>query len=331
MYLRPLEVCRMYADCMADVHLSAIMEHPNFVNLKPDATQILLKQALHTNPSKILMLSHNEYYVRRKPSTYPLPFVPAKSFDVVNDDGLSFWDERTIYVEPHQRNMCITPARIAQWLADHGELKPKWTPVQAVHTLWNGCAFVVLSGNVMHEDTWDKWRDLGKPEGWKILTKVEHTKRTAEYVALLEKENPRRKRRATENQSHLPPIARSAALPMSFKPLPEVEPVNDNTKTDGEGRRKKKPRTRRKAAKPSECSGDDIGQTEHAVTQDAVPKSDAEMPDLPEATQPANREQPTNKKKRKRRKNGRPDNTADDVEDDVADTEARNNSSQRRR
>lgn len=248
------------ADPGSDIHLTAILEHPNISSLKPEASQILLKQALRDYPSKILEVSSNGYHVRRKPSSYPPKYLPHNSFDVVDDDGLAFWDQRTIYVEPHMRNLCQTPARVAQWLAEHGQLRPKWLPVQAVHTLWNGCAFVVLSGSVMHEDVWQKWRDADKPENWKIMTKVEHTKRTAEYVALLEKQNPRGMRKTKIKDSELPPIARPAVLPLATKIAPE-DPGNG-------GQQGKKKRKRRKPNK-SVHNKDDIDAPEDAA-EDAV-------------------------------------------------------------
>lgn len=167
-----------------DIHLTAILEHSNIATLKPEANQIFLRQALQEVPSQILELSTNESYVRRRPTTYPAAFVPTNSFQVVNDDGISFWDQRTIYVEPHIRNLCKTPAKVAHWLKENGQLRAKWLPVQAVHTLYNSCAFVVLSGNVTHEDLWKKWRATEKPENWKVMTKMENLKRTEEYIAL---------------------------------------------------------------------------------------------------------------------------------------------------
>jgi hypothetical protein len=293
-----------------DIHLTAILEHPYISKLKPEATQILLKQALHDRPSDIIELSCNEYYVRRRPSTNPLPFVPPNSFEIVDDDGLSFWDQRTIYVEPHLRNMCPTPARIAQWLTEHGQLKPKWLPVQAVHTLWNSCAFVVLSGNVMHEGIWNKWREAGKPDDWRIMTKVEHTKRTAEYLALLEKENPKGARRNREDTSKLPPIARPATLPMAFDPLPEDTAINAGGK---------KKRKRRKPGNPSNDVVVDE-QPEVMKVEETRNKLDTGMAGAPgeqEDKQEDTVEPATNKKKRKRRKSGRANNV-DDTATDVA-------------
>jgi hypothetical protein len=168
------------------IHLTAILDHPNLATLKPQATQPLLRHALQEFPSPTLDLSPSGFYVRRRPSTYPAPFVPPNSFSVVdNDSGLSFWDQRTIYVEPHIRHLCKTPAKVAHWLKEHGQLRAKWLPVQAVHTLYNSCAFVVLSGNVMHEDQWGKWRAAGKPDDWRVMTKAENLKRTEEYEALV--------------------------------------------------------------------------------------------------------------------------------------------------
>ncbi|KAF2131186.1 hypothetical protein P153DRAFT_288057 [Dothidotthia symphoricarpi CBS 119687] len=228
------------------IHLTAILQHPNISKMKPEVTQVLLQQALQEHPSDILEVAQNGYFVRRKPSSYPLPFVPNNSFDVVDDDGLAFWDQRTIYVEPHLRNLCQTPAKVAYWLKEHGQLKPKWLPIQAVHMLWNSCAFVVLSGNVMHDDVWRKWREANKPDDWKVMTKVEHTKRTAEYLALLEKENPRGMRKANIDASTLPAIERPAALPMDVEIVPE-EPQLDVAEQPG-GKKKRK---RRKPNKSS--------------------------------------------------------------------------------
>ncbi|KAF2258245.1 hypothetical protein CC78DRAFT_549278 [Lojkania enalia] len=172
------------------IHLSAFLEHSNISTLKPVATQYSLQQAIHEYLPETLELSKNGYYIRRKPSSYPLPFIPKNVSSIVSDDGLGFWEQRTIYVEPHARDMCKTPAKVAHWLKEHGHMKQKWLPIQAVHTLYNNCAFVILSGNVTHADVWAKWRKKGHPENWKILTKVEHTKRTEEYLELRAKERP---------------------------------------------------------------------------------------------------------------------------------------------
>jgi hypothetical protein len=235
----------------AVIHLTAILQHPNIAGLKPAATQVLLQQALHDHPSRYLECSANGYYVRRKPSSIPLPFVPPNSFDTTDDNGLTFWDQRTIYVEPHIRNLCQTPARVAYWLAAHGELKPKWLPIQAVHMLWNSCAFVVLSGNVTHADAWQKWRDAGKPDDWKVMTKVEHTRRTAEYVELLRNENPRGMRRNMPKESEIPAIERPAALPpvVDMAELPDVG--DDAGAGAAEQPKAKRKRKRRKGEKNS--------------------------------------------------------------------------------
>ncbi|KAF1917076.1 hypothetical protein BDU57DRAFT_447504 [Ampelomyces quisqualis] len=202
------------------VHLTAILENPHVSTLKPEPTQVLLQQALREHPSHSLELASNGYHVRRNPSSYPPKFLPENSFAKVNDDGLTFWDQRTIYVEPHLRNLCQSPAKVAHWLKAHGQLKTKWMPIQAVHMLYNSCAFVVLSGSVMHADVWSKWRAADKPNDWKIMTKVEHTKRTAEYVAILEKRNPRSMRKAKPDDANIPAIAKPAALAMDVEVTP---------------------------------------------------------------------------------------------------------------
>ena len=126
---------------MPDIHLTAILSHAHISKLKPEATQILLQQALHDHPSPLLELSNTGYHVRRRPSTYPAPFVPANSFDITDDDGLAFWDQRTIYVEPHLRNICPQPARVVQWLVDsigHGTARPPACPLQHLRLMARG-------------------------------------------------------------------------------------------------------------------------------------------------------------------------------------------------
>jgi hypothetical protein len=233
--------------------------------LKPAASQILLQQALRDHPSKFLQISPNGYYIRRKPSSYPPKYLPHNSFEAVDDDGLAFWDQRTIYVEPHLRNICQTPAKVAYWLAEHGHLRPKWLPIQAVHTLWNSCAFVVLSGNVMHDDPWQKWRAAGAPEDWKVLTKVEHTKRTAEYIALLENQNPNGMRKTVIGDSKLPPIARPAVLPMAVEVVPEYPEMAEQQ----QGKKKRK----RRKAKPAKAADN---AEANAATRDAQDIDDIE-------------------------------------------------------
>ncbi|KAF2873079.1 hypothetical protein BDV95DRAFT_627855 [Massariosphaeria phaeospora] len=227
------------------VHLSAILEHPNISTLKPVATQTLLRQAVEGHLLASFDISDNGYFVRRKPSSYPLPFIPANASDVVNDEGLSFWDQRTIYVEPHTRAFCKTPARVAHWLREHGEMKNKWLPIQAVQTLWNSCAFVILSGNVTHEDPWQKWRSLEKPEYWKIMTKMEHTKRTEEYMQLLAIDNPKPNRKRTlETASKRSDIVHTST----------TSDANDKSKVE-----EPPGKTKRKRKRPAKNTGDKVG------------------------------------------------------------------------
>jgi hypothetical protein len=107
----------------------------------------------------------------------------------------------------------------------------------------------------MHEDVWTKWRATQKPENWKIMTKVDHTERTAEYVALLQKENPGGMRRTVPKETDLPAIerpaiARPAALPMDAKIVPEYTESVQEPK----GKRK---RNRRKDRFTQQASVDD--------------------------------------------------------------------------
>jgi hypothetical protein len=252
-----------------DVHLAAILEHPNVSSLKPEASQVLLQQALREHPSPILQVSANGFYIRRKPASYPPKYLPHNSFEAVDDDGLAFWDQRTIYVEPHLRNICQTPAKVAYWLAEHGQLRPKWLPIQAVHTLWNSCAFVVLSGNVTPHDSWQKWRAAEKPQDWKILTKVEHTKRTAEYIALLENQNPNGMRKAMVADSELPPIARPAVLPMATEIVPEYPEMAEQQQ---QGKKKRK-RRKAKSSKATDDAETNAAARDVQDADDAAPSS----------------------------------------------------------
>lgn len=160
----------------------------------------------------------------------------------------------------------------------------------------------------MHEGTWNKWREAAKPQDWKIMTKVEHTKRTAEYLALVAKQNPKGMRRLAEDTSRLPPIVRPAALPMNFEPLPE----------DGPGKvQDKKKRKRRKPAKSSDIIGAAPGGVEASADQNVAHKLNLDMDDVPQNVQP-DIVGPTNKKKRKRRKSGKPIGSVDNATSDVA-------------
>jgi hypothetical protein len=239
-----LETQATQTDPNLDLHMTAILEHHNVSTLKPEATQVLLQQALREYPSNMLEVTSNGYHVRRIPSSYPPKFLPHNSFEQVDDDGLSFWDQRTIYVEPHLRSVCQTPAKLAYWLKEHGKLRSKWLPIQAVHTLYNSCAFVILSGSVMHESTWSKWRAAEKPENWKVMTKVEHTKRTTEYVALLESRKPRSMRKAKVEEIAkpailIPKIAKPAALAMDVEIVPEYAAAPSRPKNKRKRNRRK--------------------------------------------------------------------------------------------
>ncbi|KAF2749205.1 hypothetical protein M011DRAFT_466325 [Sporormia fimetaria CBS 119925] len=180
---------RTIGDANSWFHLAAILTHPTISTLNPPPTQTLLQRALLEHPSQYLELHSETFHVRRTPSTYPLPFIPVDSFSIIDSEtNLTFWNERTIYVEPHTHELCKTPASVAYWLKVHGALREKWLPVQAVKTLCNSCALVVLSGNVGHEGMWEGWRQKGRPEWWKCLTWWEWKGRREEYVEVLRRE-----------------------------------------------------------------------------------------------------------------------------------------------
>jgi len=96
-----------------------------------------------------------------------------------------------------------------------------------------------LSGNITHADVWSKWRAAEKPDNWKILTKVEHSKRTAEYVALLEKRNPRSKGKHQLDDPVLPAIAKPAALALNMEMVPTYTEDTERPKTKRKRNRKK--------------------------------------------------------------------------------------------
>ena len=178
----------------------------------------------------------------------------------------------------------------------------------------------------MHEGTWNKWREAGKPDDWKIMTKVEHTKRTAEYLALVEKENPRGMRKATADASQMPHIARPAALPVASEALPE----DQNVKVEG-----KKKRRRRKPAKVDDNTGNDADAdadtAEGQVNQNKDDTPDAGMEDAPREVPLDDAVPGGNKKKRKRRKSGKSNSNVDDVTTDAVATADDSEPSRKRR
>jgi len=126
----------------------------------------------------------------------------------------------------------------------------------------------------MNDDVWQKWRAADKSENWKIMTKVEHTKRTAEYVALLKAENPRGMRKNMVDESELPPIARPAVLPMAYTTkAPPEKAVQGLSRKPEEGlmeitaaaeeppvkhkRKRRKPKKANKPAGGDDADGDD--------------------------------------------------------------------------
>jgi hypothetical protein len=126
-------------------------------------------------------------------------------------------------------------------------MKEKWFPIQAVHTLFNSCAFVVLSGNVTHEEVWRKWRELDRPEWWKVMTKVEHTKRTEEYLELLKEEQPGKKIRGAEK------------MPTKELPKPKESTAEEAAQTaptaSAEAPEKKRKRGKKKRNRPTNEHG----------------------------------------------------------------------------
>jgi len=212
--------------------------------MKPNTSQIILQQALREFPSQILEISTNGYHVRRIPLSYPPKFLPPNSSEVVDDDGLAFWDQRTIHVEPHLRSMCLSPAKIAYWLKEHGRLRPKWLPIQAVDASWSNGALVVLSGSVMHDDIWQKWTEANRLDGWTVTTKVEHTMRAAKDLSLPKKQSSR--------GIHQTKINDDDDNPTTVRPLPlPVDTAIVPTDSEAAARPKKKRKRRtKKSTKP---------------------------------------------------------------------------------
>lgn len=133
--------------------------------------------------------------------------------------------------------------------------------------LYNSCAFIVLSGSVMHEDVWSKWRAAEKPDNWKIMTKVEHTKRTTEYVALLErqKQKPKSTSKPKIDKATLPAIVKPAVLAQNVEVVPEYTEAIERPKA-------KRKRNRKKGPKGDHGNDDEAGTTAE-VTGDDEPKS----------------------------------------------------------
>lgn len=124
-----------------------------------------------------------------------------------------------------------------------------------------------MSGNITHEDVWSKWRAAEKPDNWKILTKVEHSKRTAEYVALLEKWNPRSKGKQKLDDPVLPAIAKPVALAPNVEIVPAYTEHTERPKT-------KRKRNRKKADKIDA----EVGEVETNNTNAAVDEAQSDEP-----------------------------------------------------
>ncbi|KAF2462983.1 uncharacterized protein BDR25DRAFT_180279, partial [Lindgomyces ingoldianus] len=163
------------------IHISDFVEHPYVDRLRPRPTQDLIRRALQENPSEYLETAKDGSLVRRKPSTFPAKFIPK----VILKDGIDFWDERTIYIEPHDLILIKCLAKLAWWLKTQVLLGQKWLPIQNIRPMYKRCAFVVVSRNVRHDYV---WREVKMPDSWKVMSWVEHQKRTDEYLELLAKE-----------------------------------------------------------------------------------------------------------------------------------------------
>jgi hypothetical protein len=147
------------------IHLAAILQHPHITCFKPKANLKYLRNAIEANPSIYIELSEKGDFVRRRPSTYPLPNM--KDFPEVDEDHkLVFWDKRTLYVEPHRRGLGKYSAKIAHWLQTRSELSHH-LPVQAVIPMYPHCAFVVLSEDVTNLDAGEGWIESMAAAEWK--------------------------------------------------------------------------------------------------------------------------------------------------------------------
>ena len=97
----------------------------------------------------------------------------------------------------------------------------------------------------MHEGMWQKWRELEKPEYWKVMTKVEHTRRTQEYLDLLKEGKPWLKPKGTEVMAVDKP--KESTTGQGAKSLSATAPAPVTNK--------KRKRNRRKGGKSTNDSG----------------------------------------------------------------------------
>ncbi|KAF2810050.1 uncharacterized protein BDZ99DRAFT_476268 [Mytilinidion resinicola] len=175
------------------IHLQTLISSRLLDRMKPYATHDIIRQALQSFPSDYVEIAQDGLHVRRKPSTYPLPFLLDEESAAIKEEeeGLSFWDSHTIYVEPSNPLLCVRPTSVAASLLKNGDLSAKLLPIQAIQVLRPSCAFVVFSGSITLSSG-ETWLEKGLPKDWIVMSKEEHDGRTKEYKGLVDHDRQRR-------------------------------------------------------------------------------------------------------------------------------------------
>ncbi|KZF20871.1 hypothetical protein L228DRAFT_262746 [Xylona heveae TC161] len=155
------------------IHLSAFLESNIFARMKPTVTQMALRRSLMKLSSEgYLELSPDTYHVRRRPSTSP-----ARPNAEAMHSG--FWDQKTVYVEPHVSSISLSPAKLAHHLTAASNLPSNILPIQHVDNPHRhpSYAFIMLSDDVDESIASDSrhW-----PQDWIVMTKKDWRRRTEE-------------------------------------------------------------------------------------------------------------------------------------------------------
>jgi hypothetical protein len=177
----PQEIPMLINDDL-DIHLSVLISHRALSTLRPQCTQTHITNAITAYPSPLLETTSSHpsapiTHVRRKPSTYPAPFMPVSLGPSPPTPSPEFWHARTIYVEPSQRFVTSVPAALAWHIKNDARMREKWLPVQAV--LYDGlkgehlCAWVVLSGDVEVGGMFEKWDEARRKRNAEALAAAE--------------------------------------------------------------------------------------------------------------------------------------------------------------
>ncbi|ORY00375.1 hypothetical protein BCR34DRAFT_606275 [Clohesyomyces aquaticus] len=167
------------------IAIKDIVDHPYIDRLRPTPTEALIRRALQEKASMFLEISEDGTLVRRNPFFYPYKFTPENSFSEVDDSGVTYWHQKTVYIEPHDLTLVKNPAKFSWYLQTQVFRGDIWLPIQHILPMHKSCAFVVTTRNVVQQEA---WTHIDIPISWKVMSWVEHKKRTEEYLEILQNE-----------------------------------------------------------------------------------------------------------------------------------------------